>query len=225
MQNSTEWRIDNMFSKIKISGKIEVITGLHIGGGGETGMIGAVDSPVVRDPHTHLPIIPGSSIKGKLRSLLAKHFVLKPGQRTHNDDAEEVKRLFGSSEANNIMQSRLQVSDAFFSDETQSKFDELDIAYTEIKFENTINRLTAIANPRQIERVTRGALFNFQFIYNVLNQDEVEEDFAHLKQAMLLLEHDYLGGGGTRGNGRIRFNDIHIETVVGHYDSTKLQLK
>lgn len=214
-----------MLAKIKITGTIEVVTGLHIGSGGETGMIGAVDSPVVRDPRTNLPIIPGSSIKGKLRSLLAKHIGLKPNQRTHNEDPNEVKRLFGSSEMRNIQQSRLQVSDAFFSEATRNDFEALDIGLTEVKFENTINRLTSIANPRQIERVTRGALFDFQFIYNVLEDKEVEADFANIKTAMTLLEHDYLGGGGTRGNGRVRFNDVEIETVVGDYDSSKLQLK
>lgn len=70
-----------MYSKIKISGTIEVVTGLHIGGGGESSMIGAIDSPVVRDLQTKLPIIPGSSIKGKMRSLLAKHFGLKMNKR------------------------------------------------------------------------------------------------------------------------------------------------
>lgn len=214
-----------MFSKIKITGKIEVITGLHIGSGGETGMIGAVDTPVVRDPYTHLPIIPGSSLKGKLRYLLAKHIGFKPGQKFHNDDPIEVLRLFGSSRRDNLIPSRLLVSDAFFSEESKQTFDELDLPYTEIKFENTIHRLTSVANPRQIERVTRSAMFDFHIIYNVYEPDEVEEDFANLKQAMILLEHDYLGGGGTRGNGRIRFKDINIETVVGDYDSSNLSLR
>lgn len=213
-----------MLSKIKITGKIEVITGLHIGSGGETGMIGAVDTPVVRDPHTHLPVIPGSSLKGKLRYLLAKHIGFQPGQKFHNDDPIEVLRLFGSSRRDNLIPSRLLVSDAFFSEESKKEFDELDIPYTEIKFENTIHRLTSVANPRQIERVTRSAMFDFHIIYNVYEPTEVEEDFANLKQAMMLLEHDYLGGGGTRGNGRIKFNDISIETVVGDYDSSNLSL-
>ena len=103
-----------MYSKIKISGTIEVVTGLHIGGGGESSMIGAIDSPVVRDLQTKLPIIPGSSIKGKMRSLLAKHFGLKMKQENHNQDDESVLRLFGSSEKGNIQRARLQISDAFF---------------------------------------------------------------------------------------------------------------
>ncbi len=214
-----------MYSKIKITGTIEVVTGLHIGGGGESSMIGAVDSPVIKDLQTKLPIIPGSSIKGKMRSLLAKNCGLKIKQESHNDDHEHVLRLFGSSEKGNIKRARLQISDAFYSDKTQKTFAEKDISFTETKFENTINRLTAVANPRQIERVTRGSEFDFTFIYNVDDEGEVEKDFENIEKALSLLENDYLGGGGTRGNGRILFKDISIETVVGDYDSSKLRIK
>lgn len=214
-----------MYSKLKITGQIEVITGLHIGGGGESSMIGAIDSPVVRDPQTRLPIIPGSSIKGKMRTLLAKKYGLGINQGNHNDDADEVLRLFGSSEKGNIQRARLQVSDAFYSESIKKQFEENQISFTETKFENTINRLTAVANPRQIERVTRGSQFDFTFIYNIENEDEVEEDFENIKDAILLLENDYLGGGGTRGNGRVLFEDIKVETVIGDYDSSQLKVK
>ncbi|MCM6880189.1 type III-A CRISPR-associated RAMP protein Csm3 [Enterococcus italicus] len=224
MQNFIEWEI-NMYSKIRIVGKIDVLTGLHIGGGGETSMIGAIDSPVVRDPYSRLPIIPGSSIKGKMRSLLAKHIGLIPGQKMHNQDAPEILRLFGSSQKGAIQSSRLQISDAFFSKASQEEFDKKDLAYTETKFENTISRLTAVANPRQIERVTRGASFDFHIIYNVENINEVMADFENIKTAIHLLENDYLGGGGTRGNGRIRFVIDSIDTVVGDFDSSNLSIK
>ncbi len=108
---------------------------------------------------------------------------------------------------------------------TKQIFTDNDISFTETKFENTINRLTAVANPRQIERVTRGAEFDFTFIYNVIDETQVEDDFNNIKKAILLLENDYLGGGGTRGNGRIEFKDINIETVVGEYDSTNIKIK
>ena len=214
-----------MYSKIKVTGTIEIITGLHIGGSGEISMIGAIDSPVVRDLLTKLPIIPGSSIKGKMRSLLARDFGLKLNQDNHNQDGDRVLRLFGSSEKGNIQRARLQISDAFYSDKTKQIFTDNDISFTETKFENTINRLTAVANPRQIERVTRGAEFDFTFIYNVIDETQVEDDFNNIKKAILLLENDYLGGGGTRGNGRIEFKDINIETVVGEYDSTNIKIK
>ncbi|MDT2760809.1 type III-A CRISPR-associated RAMP protein Csm3 [Enterococcus xiangfangensis] len=214
-----------MYSKIRITGEIEVLTGLHIGGGGETSMIGAIDSPVVRDPHTRMPVIPGSSIKGKMRSLLARNFGLQPMQKNHNDDAPEVLRLFGSSKKGNIQRSRLQISDAFYSQKSKDEFDLRDLSYTETKFENTIDRLTAVANPRQIERVTRGAIFDLHIIYNVENDSEVSEDFKNIKKAFDLLENDYLGGGGTRGNGRVSFKITEIETVIGDYDSTGLIVK
>ena len=51
-----------MFSKIMISGEIEVLTGMHIGTGGEFAAIGAVDSPVSRDKISQLPVIPGSTL-------------------------------------------------------------------------------------------------------------------------------------------------------------------
>lgn len=212
-----------MYSKILITGKIEVITGLHIGGGGETSMIGAIDSPVVRDPRTKMPIIPGSSLKGKMRSLLAKHF--NPARVIHNADAPEVLRLFGSSEKGNIQQARLQISDAFFEAESAEEFKNQGLAVTETKFENTINRLTAVANPRQIERVTRGAKFDLHIIYNVENEADVVEDFANIKKAIQLLENDYLGGGGTRGNGRIAFEVDEVKTVVGDFDPSGLVVK
>lgn len=214
--------METNFSKIKITGKIEVVTGLHIGGGGETGMIGAVDAPVIRDHQTSLPIIPGSTIKGKLRTLLARQLNKSPVE--HNEDPNEICRLFGSS-GDNIIPARLQISDAFYNEEIKEKHDKLEIGYTEVKFENTINRKTAVAHPRQIERVIRGSKFDFLMIYNVDEVKEVEEDFENIKEAMNLLEFDYLGGGGTRGNGRVKFDDIKIETVIGKFDSSKLQLK
>lgn len=214
-----------MYSKIRISGNIKVLTGLHIGGGNETSMIGALDWPVVRDLHTRMPIIPGSSIKGKMRSLLARDFGLQPLRWHHNDDAPEVLRLFGSSKKGNIQRSRLQISDAFYSEQSKDEFDQKGISYTEIKFENSINRMKAVAQPRQIERVTRGSKFDLHIIYNVENETEVLEDFKNVKRALELLENDYLGGGGTRGNGRISFEITEIKTVVGDYDSSVLALK
>ena len=89
-----------MYGKIRISGNILVKTGMHIGGSGAFAAIGAVDSPIIRDARTNLPMIPGSSLKGKMRSLLAKEFnerVVEP-----NEDHERITRLFGSSKRGNI---------------------------------------------------------------------------------------------------------------------------
>lgn len=205
------------YTKILIKGIIEIKTGLHIGGDDSFSAIGAIDSPVVRDPLTRDPIIPGSSLKGKMRSLLArdKGSVPAPGTKGPERDCAEILRLFGSSSPTSnaagtgIQMSRLQFSDCFLRNKR-----ELPTVF-ETKFENTIDRLTSVANPRQIERVIRGAEFDFEIVYNVEDVSEIEEDFANIRTAMDLLEHDYLGGGGSRGSGRIAFKDISAEVVVG----------
>lgn len=205
------------FTKIKIEAVIEVRTGLHIGGDDSFSAIGAIDSPVVRDPLTREPIIPGSTIKGKLRSLLAKDMnsVPEEGVKGFNNDSYVIKRLFGSSsDASNVDQTGMQMSRLQFRDCFLLNKKELPQVF-ENKFENTIDRLTAIATPRQIERVIRGAEFGFEVIYNVENPNDVAEDFSNLLKAINLLENDYLGGGGTRGNGRVVFKDIKARVVTG----------
>lgn len=203
-----------MFSKIQITGTIEVVTGMHIGGNEAFAAIGAIDSPVIIDPLSRKPIIPGSSLKGKMRALLAKAY--NPTVVNHNDDSEKISRLFGSSTNDKLMTSRL-----IFSDMILDNYDELHSkgldSITEVKFENTINRQTSVANPRQIERVIRGSKFKLNIIYDVLEdyQDQALEDIKFLVEGMKLLQYDYLGGGGTRGNGKIKFSNVTADTVIG----------
>ena len=204
-------------TKIKIEGTIEVKTGLHIGGDDSFSAIGTIDSPVARDPLTRSPIIPGSSLKGKMRTLLARDMGTTPqkGVQGFEADCPQIKRLFGSGagdsneQGTGIQMSRLQFRDCFLIN--KAKLPQV----FENKFENTIDRLTCVANPRQIERVVRGAEFSFELIYNVEETSELEEDFTNIKKAIHLLENDYLGGGGTRGNGRVKFNNLKTEVVVG----------
>lgn len=202
-----------MFSKIQITGTIEVVTGMHIGGSEAFAAIGAIDSPVIIDPLTRKPIIPGSSLKGKLRTLLAKAYNL--GVVNHSDDDDRIKRLFGSA-GDKPMVSRLIFSDMILANSDELYSRGLD-SITEVKFENTINRQTSVANPRQIERVIRGSKFNLDLIYDVLDehQDEALEDMKMLVEGMKLLQYDYLGGGGTRGNGKIKFSNLTANTVIG----------
>ena len=203
-----------MFSKIQITGTIEVVTGMHIGGSDAFAAIGAIDSPVIIDPLSRKPIIPGSSLKGKMRALLAKAY--NPTVVNHNDDSEKISRLFGSSTNDKLMTSRL-----IFSDMILANYDELHSkgldSITEVKFENTISRTTSVANPRQIERVIRGSKFELNIIYDVLEdyQDQALDDIKILVEGMKLLQYDYLGGGGTRGNGKIKFSNVTADTVIG----------
>ena len=196
--------------KIIIQGELIVKTGMHIGGGSDYAPIGSVDSPFVRDPLTQEPIVPGSSLKGKIRTLLAR---CRSKQYIVNDikaDDEVLKRLFGSTSPQVI--SRLQFQDLFVSGESKLLFEsiETDTYMGEVKFENTINRADGAAKPRQIERVPAGTKFVFQLVYTVIDETEIEEDLKTLRAGIKLLELDYLGGHGTRGYGRVSIENIKV---------------
>ena len=204
-----------LLGKILIQAELTVETGLHIGGSNDYAPIGAVDSVFVRDPFTRQPIIPGSSVKGKMRTLLAK---ARNGARMVQSPAEDekvVRRLFGATGEKQVLLSRLQFSDLFINRKAERKFEMLDTdTYMgEVKFENTIERGTGTAMPRQIERVPRGTTFDFLLIYNIENEEELNEDMEVLAQGFRLLQLDYLGGHGSRGYGRVSFSDFFIERI------------
>ena len=204
-----------MYGKILISGIITVENGMHIGGSYKFAAIGAVDSPVIRDRQSDLPMIPGSSLKGKMRTLLAKQFSQSAILKQHDDDPEIVLRLFGNSKkGDGKRRSRLIFSDMILSNMDELREMEIHSA-TEIKFENSINRTTAVANPRQIERVIRGSKFQLELIYDVMNKEEITEDMSAVKQGFELLQYDYLGGNGTRGYGKVKFSELSAKGVVG----------
>ena len=204
-----------MYAKIKIFGDLYVKTGMHIGGSSAFAAIGAVDSPVIRDTRSSLPMIPGSSLKGKMRSLLAKEFngqVAEP-----ENDHERIARLFGSSKKEKVRRSRLLFADMVLANEGELRKAGLQ-SMTEVKFENSISRATAIANPRQIERTVAGSVFELDLIYEL----EIE-DMETLAEGMKLLQYDYLGGSGSRGYGKVEFQNIEAEAVVGDVDEALME--
>ena len=211
-----------MYGKIQISGKIKVMTGMHIGGSTAFAAIGAVDSTVVRDPRTNHPMIPGSSFKGKLRSLLAKAYN-ETLARTPDDDDIRLVRLFGTAKKGEVRCSRLLVADMLLDQESVESVRRQGVSLTEVKFENTINRLTAVANPRQIERVVRGVEFNLDMIYEASIAEEIEEDFQTLAYGLRLLQYDYLGGHGSRGYGKVKFCDVVADAVVGDIEDSYVE--
>lgn len=206
-----------MLTKIQITGNILVETGMHIGGSTAFAAIGTVDAPVIKDSRTNLPIIPGSSLKGKMRSLLAKEMnstVVAP-----DDDCAELARLFGTAKKGKVAPSRLLFSDMSLANEEELRKAGLQ-SLTEVKFENSINRATAVANPRQIERVVRGSVFKMDIIYNVdsAHEDEIIPDMKTLAEGLKLLQYDYLGGNGSRGYGKIVFQEVKAKVVTGSID-------
>ncbi|QCX34076.1 type III-A CRISPR-associated RAMP protein Csm3 [Caloramator sp. E03] len=246
--------------KYIIDAKIELLTGLHVGTAGNSLDIGGVDNPVIKDAMGK-PYIPGSSLKGKLRSLMEFYnnklvpnqvvYTVEPknddkenkeraksGIRMHlcNDENCEVCNLFGRNHGNHkviinnngdtddlnledvIQPTRLIVRDASLDESsiTKEMQDNMDFDYTEVKFENNLDRITSAANPRQTERVPAGAKFNCSFVINVYNDD----NDTYLKEfltALKLLEDDYLGGQGSRGYGQVKFKDIVIRFRDDNY--------
>jgi CRISPR-associated protein Csm3 len=218
-----------LFGKVILEGKIKCLTGMHIGTSRESLEIGGLDSPVLRDPATKLPYIPGSSLKGKMRSILER-LKDKPFNRNaaqilqHVCDNEKdayvcpVCRLFGSTgkgERGNFP-ARLSVRDCEF-------FGDHDKFVSEVKFENSLDRITAAANPRQIERVTAGAEFSMELVYDVETQSVngktdcslgyLKDDLGNILTLLNLIEHDSIGGHGSRGYGKVEFK---IEKFMGY---------
>lgn len=210
-----------MFAKLQITGKIELVTGMHIGGSSAFAAIGAVDAPIIKDVRTKLPMIPGSSLKGKMRSLLAKEYNDTLAKKP-DDDAECLTRLFGSAKKGNVRRSRVLISDMIMENAEELRKQGLQ-SLTEVKFENTINRLTAVAMPRQIERAIRGSIFNLDIIYEMSDETELIEDMEVLSNGLKLLQYDYIGGNGSRGYGKIKINDLIADVVVGNLDDEILE--
>lgn len=210
-----------MFAKIEVTGTLEIKTGLHIGGNGAFAAIGAVDSPVIRDVRSDDPIIPGSSFKGKMRTLLAKMYNEGVAKKP-DEDAACLTALFGSSKKGEVHVGRLLFSDMFLQNKDELKKQNIYRA-TEIKFENTINRSTAVANPRQLERVIRGAEFGLNLVYEYQDDETMLQDFEILRNGLRLLQYDYLGGNGSRGYGKVAFHDLAVDTVIGEVDEDVIE--
>jgi CRISPR-associated protein Csm3 len=202
-----------LLGKLKLTAKLVLDSGLHIGGSSDFAPIGAVDSPFIRDPYTKQPMIPGSSLKGKIRSLLRRN----EGTLNSKKESIRIKRLFGTADEDRFA-SRLQFYDVKMDPASVQEMNQLDTdTYLgEVKFENTIDPITGEANPRQIERVPAGTVFQFCLVYDLANEDEVQEDKETVKDGIQLLEWDYLGGNGSRGYGRVHFENWDVKSFTCH---------
>lgn len=226
---------------------VKVLTGLHIGGSDTKIEIGGVDKTVIRDPLTNHPYIPGSSLKGKMRSLLEKYKGLVQNQRIgqgfiHTCDNGtdyihcDICQVFGvPGEKDFSTPTRLVVRDVHLSSLSVKKLDDsgrTDLPYTEVKTEVSIDRVTSAANPRQMERVPAGALFGgeerpAEIIYSIYHGDRCDagKDIDHLSvlvEGLQLLEDDYLGGLGSRGSGKVELEGIQVKLRTDSLSESKL---
>ena len=228
----------NFLGKIIIKGEIKVLSGLRIGGSTTGIKVGGIDQPVISDPWGK-PYIPGSSVKGKLRNLIEKkeNVELNKSRKIkikekeieefywHEcENAEKYKNcpvckiwgILGSDRIiNEPILTRLFVRDTFLLEEsiTSEMKKNLELEWTEIKMETAIDRIKGTAlggSLRTIDRVPAGAIFKpMEMVYNVF--EESDKDLLKIVfEAMELLEHDYLGGMGSRGYGKIEFDNIEI---------------
>jgi len=226
-----------LVGKLILEADMRCETGLHIGAGKGSLEIGGADNPVVKDAYGR-PYVPGSSLRGKLRSLLEQamgmavpselvYLSRRRGQevRIHQSDRpdDEICLLFGRSpgrmervtgevlEGVSATPARLAVYDAplELASITDSMRENLDDELTEVKSENAIDRITAQANPRTLERVPAGARFKVRMVLDILCEED-KALLARLAEALRLLEDDSLGGGGSRGSGRVSFSNVRL---------------
>lgn len=217
-----------LLGHVTISGEIEAVTGLSIGGTADAIDKGGIDRPVIKNPVTNEPYIPGSSLRGRIRSLLEKKggrklSVMASGiwMELPDDDEEakksEVCRVFGNSKTG--LPSILLVRDALYTAETRKQFIKSNLPVTEAKMEIAVDRITAQALPRTFERVPSGARFEFSIVYRV-QQDEkrpdapknVKQDLENILWALEEIEtHDGLGGNTARGHGQVKF---HLRSLI-----------
>ena len=215
-----------------LTGQIELLSGLHIGGGDADMHIGGIDNPVIKHPVTQEPYIPGSSIKGKMRSLLEwelgvvgqtngkplgyKHIEALEDQQQQR--AKDILKLFGGAPdkegseelVGEIGPTRVAFWDCSLDEKWVSDMRDRNLLLTEAKMENSIDRIRGVAeNPRQTERVPAGAKFEFKL---TLREHEDDGDLlGTVLKGLLLIEISGLGGSGSRGYGKVRFNGLKYE--------------
>ncbi len=233
----TEENIFKLKSKIFISGTITTLTGMHIGGNSIGMAIGGADKVIVRNPLTNEPYIPGSSLRGKMRSLLErargdeKHnpedggFHLKEGKLEASAGTNPetlLGKLFGvSASESNKEPTRLIVRDAHLTPASKEQLENApntDMPMTEVKTEVNIDRITSAANPRQFERVPAGAEFYFELVLTLLESDDEKKFLNLIREGLELIEHDSLGGHGSRGYGAVKFtiNQLQQKTMEAY---------
>lgn len=227
---------------LTLKGTLRCVTGLRIGTSADVIEIGGLDNPIIKHPLTGLPYVPGSSLKGKMRALLElRHDKIdaRPqveGRRNleygevhrpsgYGCEGEDclICRLFGSNAGEGKLgPARLIVRDAYLTEAWEQNIkDKLAEGepITEVKHENTINRITAMANPRTMERAPAGVEFTFEIGYRVFDTgDDGSTDrrlFKHVAEGLQLVMADTLGGSGSRGYGKVAFEGISLTNLAG----------
>jgi CRISPR-associated protein Csm3 len=221
----------------QLTGTLVLRTGLHIGAGDTEMRIGGTDNPVVKNPLDGQPYIPGSSLKGKIRSLLEWQLGLVSAANGHpfsfqhlarndSEEARDLLRLFGGAPggdvenlASEIGPTRSAFWDCALNADWLGKARARNLLSTEAKSENSINRIAGVAeNPRFTERVIAGAEFDFRLSLKVVDGEDL---LPLLLRGLKLLEMDSLGGSGSRGYGKVALSGLALDgqSVQADFDA------
>jgi CRISPR-associated protein Csm3 len=220
-----------MYGRIFITANIKAMTGLHIGGSGAGLEIGGVDKEVIRNPLTNRPYIPGSSLRGKMRSQTEKALGLPQNNRIgqvtihtcktagdyNKNGGCPVCHIYGvPGEVEATGPTLLLVRDVSLTDESAAALDKAntDLRFAEIKTEVAIDRVTSAATPRNLERVPAGAEFGpAEFVFGIYDQADLAR-LRYIVDALQYVEDDYLGGSGSRGSGKVEFTSIQVTARI-----------
>ncbi|OQY56345.1 MAG: type III-A CRISPR-associated RAMP protein Csm3 [Desulfobacteraceae bacterium 4572_88] len=206
-----------LIKKVFFKGTIEAKTGVSVGGSSTGLEIGGADKVVVRNPLTSQPYIPGSSLKGKMRSLLEKLYEkFHPGTDEKGNPTAKpcicgvclICKVFGVSAEEKGMPARLIVRDAELTKDSAEQLENsksTDMPFTEVKTEVVIDRITSAATPRSFERVPAGAEFELNLVCNIYENDDEKEILGKVFEGLRIVQDDYLGGSGSRGYGQVSF--------------------
>ena len=201
-----------------INAKLNLLSGTRVGGSDDLLGIGTVDLTCIKNPVTRQPYLPGSSLKGRMRSELEKQlgqFGGRDGNQPCGCGQCMVCRVFGPhfNPRHNLGPTRLIVRDALL----------VSGGEIETKTENIIDRKLGTAlHPRQVERVVPDSVFDFQVIINVLGLDQncsYEGKsgglalYTIVRRGMQLLENSGIGSGVGKGYGRLHFVDIRSRRI------------
>jgi len=199
-----------------ITGVIHCISGLRVGGSDDLLQIGGTDLTCIKNPVTLQPYIPGSSIKGKMRSELEKKLG-KFGGRDGNEPCSckncLVCRLFGPHKEphHNLGPTRIIVRDALL----------LEGGQLELKPENVIDRKTGAAlHPRKVERVVADSKFGLKIGIQIWDLDDgasyngssgAAALVEFVKDGLRELCNTGLGSGVSKGSGEIELLDLKLD--------------
>ncbi|WP_428939777.1 type III-A CRISPR-associated RAMP protein Csm3 [Fontivita pretiosa] len=216
-----------LLKHVEVKGVLRAVTGVRIGAGGASIEIGGLDNPILRHPETRVPYIPGSSLKGKLRSLLEVSGYKSGGRQAPQSQGGPctcnqcvVCWLFGCGDARKTSEpTRLIFRDCPILKTDESRMKELlkeGVFYSEVKAEVVMDRAkgtVAGAGPRNMDRIMAGTGLDFRLTVRVLQGDDEAQMKAAILHAFRLLEKEGLGGSVSRGYGQVRFENLTWDGV------------